>query len=474
MVFSSGSTLGLDFSKGLEFADTGFRSTSFSVHPTEDTGHFTLVVSFSRHVFRLDDHSVAAALEAADGGSAIELGVSCLRDKVYSFNVSSKQVGFFIVDLRSFACPQFKCYFNLWGRGGPNWVREFKLWKLQSDAEWILVSPSKRRAALGMIAMHKPPSKSSFRSSGSVQKKISFATFQSYDACKGYRYPATQDCIDTVSDAGYVVSANERLIIRPSPPANLQWTVASPSIVFGSVDPPRIQRNSPEAVSLFSSALVSPASHVGPALHDGLQPTTQPMDIPSTQEAADLFDEMVNDMVDRVLTCSNCHQRGHLSVSCPVCLACSRYGHRRRDCINWAQDNGYVWRVKHMKQNPEKSPLLIPMPATSQPPTPSPRDSSGIETTHAPVQTSPITSSPLPMHHQPAPPPPEQTFPWILLSSFHRGSSSSMEGQPACLGLSTLQPLRRTIAMSSLPLALLSLRRHLDRFITSGNWLVIL
>ena len=130
MVFSSGSTLGLDFSKGLEFADNIFRSTGFSVHPTDSTGHFTLVVSFSRHDFRLNDHSVAAAPEAAIGGSAIELGVSCIRDKVYSFNVSYKQVGFHVVDPRSFAWPQFKCYFNLWGCGGPNWERAFSLWKL--------------------------------------------------------------------------------------------------------------------------------------------------------------------------------------------------------------------------------------------------------------------------------------------------------------------------------------------------------
>ena len=64
-----------------------------------------MVVSFGQHDFRLSDDSVVAALEAAIGGSAFELGVSCIRDKVYSFNVSSKQVGFCVLDLRSFACP---------------------------------------------------------------------------------------------------------------------------------------------------------------------------------------------------------------------------------------------------------------------------------------------------------------------------------------------------------------------------------
>src|SRR4051812_1798257 len=102
-------------------------------------GAFTLVVSFSRHDFRLDEYSVAAALESALGGSAIDLWVSYIADKVFSFNVSCKAVGFHIVDTRSYSCPQFKCYFHLWGNGGPNWLREFNIWKKECDAEWILV-----------------------------------------------------------------------------------------------------------------------------------------------------------------------------------------------------------------------------------------------------------------------------------------------------------------------------------------------
>ena len=63
---------------------------------------------------------MAAALEAAIGGSAIDLHVDHINDKVYSFQVSCKQVGFIIMGLRSFACDLFKCYFHLWGNGGPN------------------------------------------------------------------------------------------------------------------------------------------------------------------------------------------------------------------------------------------------------------------------------------------------------------------------------------------------------------------
>ena len=73
----------------------------------DDTGHFIMVVSFSRHNFRLDEDSVAAALESAIGGSAIDLSVQLIKDKVFSFIVSCKRVGLLILQLRSSVCPQF-------------------------------------------------------------------------------------------------------------------------------------------------------------------------------------------------------------------------------------------------------------------------------------------------------------------------------------------------------------------------------
>ena len=122
-----GSILGLDFSKGLAFADRVFQSTGFSVHPMEDSDIFTMVVSFGRHYFCLNEDSVAAALEAAVGGSGIDLMVFLIKDKVFGFQVSCKVVALFILTLRSFSCDQFKCYFHLWSNGGPNWNREFKI-----------------------------------------------------------------------------------------------------------------------------------------------------------------------------------------------------------------------------------------------------------------------------------------------------------------------------------------------------------
>ena len=173
-----GSTLDLDFSKRVAFAEEVFRSCWKTIHPSDKTGHFIMVVSFSRHTFRLDEDSVAAALESAIGRSAIDLSVQLIKDKVFSFIISCKRDGLLILQMRSFACPQFKCFFHLWGNGGPNWKREFLIWKKECDAEWILISPSKRRASLGLIAMQKPPSKSALRSGSGSKKKISFAMFQ--------------------------------------------------------------------------------------------------------------------------------------------------------------------------------------------------------------------------------------------------------------------------------------------------------
>lgn len=85
--------------------------------------------------------------------------------------------------------------------------------------------------------MHRPPPKPAIRSGSSVHKKLSFATFQNYEACRGYRYPATQNCIETASIAGYDPPSRERVVIHPPSPVELQWMMASPPITFGIVQP---------------------------------------------------------------------------------------------------------------------------------------------------------------------------------------------------------------------------------------------
>lgn len=87
-------SMGLDFTLGMDLAREIRHIFNRSVHPTDYSGHFIMVVSFARHSFRLDVDNVGLALESSIGGCCSQLKVSFLNDRVFSFNVSCKQVGF--------------------------------------------------------------------------------------------------------------------------------------------------------------------------------------------------------------------------------------------------------------------------------------------------------------------------------------------------------------------------------------------
>ena len=95
MVVHASISLGFNFNPGMGLAQEIWRSFRRSVHPSEDLGHFIMVVSFARHSFRLSEENVALALESEIGGYCSQLKVSCLRDQVFSFHVSCKEVGVF-------------------------------------------------------------------------------------------------------------------------------------------------------------------------------------------------------------------------------------------------------------------------------------------------------------------------------------------------------------------------------------------
>jgi hypothetical protein len=126
-------SLGLNFSHVVNFAKDVRNKFSSNVHPSAKSGHFTMVVSFGRSTFKLSEDQVGLCLEACLGGLCGDLKVSVLRDRVFSFCVANKQVAFHIVKMRCFSCQQFKCFFHLWGHGGPNWQREFHLWNSEID-----------------------------------------------------------------------------------------------------------------------------------------------------------------------------------------------------------------------------------------------------------------------------------------------------------------------------------------------------
>src|SRR3954471_17505559 len=90
--------MGLDLAPGKVFSEEVRRSCFSTVHPTLDSGHFTLVVAFGRTSFMLAEDSAAVALESITGGRCDALKVSILRDRVFSFTVSSKKIGFLPID----------------------------------------------------------------------------------------------------------------------------------------------------------------------------------------------------------------------------------------------------------------------------------------------------------------------------------------------------------------------------------------
>jgi hypothetical protein len=96
MAVHSSLSMGLDFSHGMNFAKDVRSKFNRQVHPSAKSGHFTMVVSFGRANFKLEEDLVSIALEAVIGALCSELNVSIIRDRVFSFCVSRKDVGFHI------------------------------------------------------------------------------------------------------------------------------------------------------------------------------------------------------------------------------------------------------------------------------------------------------------------------------------------------------------------------------------------
>lgn len=94
------------------------------------------MAAFSRCKFRLSVESVGTLLQAAIGGIAKQFGVSQLGDRTFIFVVSTKSVGLFLTNLRSFACDSFKVFFFQWGNGNPNWRSEYSRYLLEEASSW--------------------------------------------------------------------------------------------------------------------------------------------------------------------------------------------------------------------------------------------------------------------------------------------------------------------------------------------------
>lgn len=97
---------------------------------------FALVVAFDRCRFKLTPEVVALILQATIGGSTPHFRVSLLCDRTFKLFVSSKDVGFFIHNLRSFSCDLYVLFFHLWGNGGLNWRHELRLFLAKEKLSW--------------------------------------------------------------------------------------------------------------------------------------------------------------------------------------------------------------------------------------------------------------------------------------------------------------------------------------------------
>src|SRR4051812_37156325 len=79
-----------------------------------------------------------------------------------------------------------------------------------------------------------------------------------------------------------------------------------------------------------SETAISPTGGTRTQVLDSLTVPSIEVVFPSSQEATDAFEAMVNDMVARIMTCSICNRQGHLSSGCNanmVCLIYSKPGH---------------------------------------------------------------------------------------------------------------------------------------------------
>ena len=243
-----------------------------------------------------------------------------------------------------------------------------------------MISPSKRRARLGLEAMQHAPRKSSLctQSARSKHSKhIQFATFMQYPARKGYNYGPTSDEVTIVREAGYVVSGHEAVSSTSS--ASSPVAVSSSSLASSPPACPVIQFGtlplSPQGLSHacdksgFSGGLLLPAtasldSPVLPsvasldlvtALGSSAQPiclsddevespSSPAIQFPSPKDIVDdlqSFDEMIEDLAASYWDCQNCLGMRHTSETCtnPIrCRNCFRSGHIKKDCTGHAPD----------------------------------------------------------------------------------------------------------------------------------------
>jgi hypothetical protein len=60
-----------------------------------------------------------------------------------------------VYNLKSIVCKSFSIFFHLWGGGGPNWHRDYKIWCEEKEAEWTTVGHKFKKSFAEVVK--KPP-----------------------------------------------------------------------------------------------------------------------------------------------------------------------------------------------------------------------------------------------------------------------------------------------------------------------------
>jgi hypothetical protein len=296
-----------------------------------------MTVSFGRSKFKLDCDLVSIALKSCIGGLCDVLSIVQLSERSFRFSINSRAVGFMVYDLKSFSCDAFKCYFHLWGNGGPSWKREFADWQRECMEEWTLISPNKKRSMNAMAALQKRPSKPSLKKSNFnyAKRHLNFATFFSYPACHVYEYPASNEEVATALEAGYScpqVIRCSKLVILPD---SLSKISTGHVVLFGSIASPR-------AATGNSKSTVS-------ALTDFQFPLSSPDLIGPAQDEDSV--RMIEETADHFWRCDRCLSLSHDTPECTgkfCCKGCFRYGHVKKDC--WRAKSSLHWVIKTSNQ----------------------------------------------------------------------------------------------------------------------------
>jgi hypothetical protein len=161
----------LDFAPGLQIqrvVEEHF-SSPVSFH-TSSSREFFLVVTFGRSAIRLNEDSVSLILQSCLGGVAKDFKVAHPSRMCFRFLVFSKSVGFLVYNLKFYKCSKFAGFFDLWGDGGPNWIREHHCWLEESQASWTYVGSKSKPSYVDVVKQCLPD-----RSKPSVFSRLDFS-----------------------------------------------------------------------------------------------------------------------------------------------------------------------------------------------------------------------------------------------------------------------------------------------------------